>query len=115
MNHGRLPKSRVDSTGHRNTGSKSSNRNLKSYIRHRALIQTENTVLFRFNWVQLGKIGSLREVLSDQPISWCCIDRLSWHRFSGATGGSARHCARVRPGLKSSIWTLELASVWPGV
>ena len=35
--------------GHRNTGSKSSNRSLKSYIRPRALIQTENTVLFRFN------------------------------------------------------------------
>jgi hypothetical protein len=33
--------------------------------------------------VHLGNISSLREVLSDQPISWCCIDRLSWHRFSG--------------------------------
>jgi hypothetical protein len=21
--------------------------------------------------------------LSDQLISWCCIDRLNWHRFSG--------------------------------
>jgi hypothetical protein len=39
----------VDSMGHRNTGSKSSNRSFKSYIRPRALIKTENTVLFRFN------------------------------------------------------------------
>jgi len=47
------------------------------------LLQTENTVLFRFNWVQLGKISSVREVLSEQPISRCCIDRLSWHDSSG--------------------------------
>jgi hypothetical protein len=25
------------------------------------------------------QIGSAGEVLSDQLISWCCIDRLSWH------------------------------------
>jgi hypothetical protein len=25
------------------------------------------------------QIGSLWEVLADQPIRWCCIDRLSWH------------------------------------
>jgi hypothetical protein len=30
----------------------------------------------------LGKISSLREVLSDQPIRWCCIDRLSRQGFS---------------------------------
>src|ERR1700687_4483771 len=29
------------------------------------------------------QIDSRREVLSDQPTSGCCIDRLSWHRFSG--------------------------------
>jgi hypothetical protein len=23
------------------------------------------------------------EVLLDQPIRWCCIDRLSWHHFTG--------------------------------
>src|ERR1700732_3847941 len=39
----------VDSMGHRNTGSKSGKRSLKSYIRARALIHTESTVLFRFN------------------------------------------------------------------
>jgi hypothetical protein len=73
----------VVSMGQCNTGSKSTNTSFKSYIRPRALIQTENTVLFKFNRVQLGKITSLREVLSDQPVSWCCIDRLSWHRLSG--------------------------------
>jgi hypothetical protein len=35
--------------GHRNTDSKSGKRSLKSYIRARALIHTESTVLFRLN------------------------------------------------------------------
>ena len=39
----------VDSMGQCNTGSKSANRSFKSYIRPRALMQTENTVLFKFN------------------------------------------------------------------
>lgn len=68
--------------GHRNTGSTASNRSFKSDIRPRALMQTENTVLFRFNRVRPGKISSLREVLSDQSISQCCIDWLSWHGLS---------------------------------
>ena len=48
--------------GHRNTGSKSSNRSLKSYIRPRVLIQTENTVLFR-----LHRPGELAPVLGIWP------------------------------------------------
>ncbi len=44
-----IPRSRVVSMGHRNTGSKSGKRSVKSYIRARALIHTESTVLFRFN------------------------------------------------------------------
>jgi hypothetical protein len=45
---GQFPKTRVDSMSQYNTGSKSANTSFKSYIRRRALIQTENTVLFRF-------------------------------------------------------------------
>jgi hypothetical protein len=44
-----VPINGVDSMGHRNTGSKSGKRSLKSHIRARALIHTESTVLFRFN------------------------------------------------------------------
>ena len=30
------------------------------------------------------QIGSLQQAFSDQPIRWCCIDRLSWQDFTGA-------------------------------
>jgi hypothetical protein len=39
-----IPRTRVDSMGHHNAGSKSSNRSLKGYIRPRALMHTESTV-----------------------------------------------------------------------
>jgi hypothetical protein len=29
------------------------------------------------------QMGSLGEVLLDQAIRKCCVDRLSWHDFSG--------------------------------
>ena len=28
-------------------------------------------------------MGSVEEVLSDQLVKWCRIDRLSWHDLSG--------------------------------
>ena len=40
---------------------------------------------------RLRKIGSTWGVLLDQPISWCCIDRLSWYELSILRGLSSRH------------------------
>jgi hypothetical protein len=46
------------------------------------------------------QIDSRREVLSDQQIRWCCIDRLSWQDFSGL-GQVSR--ARTLTAMSSSI------------
>jgi hypothetical protein len=44
--------------------------------------------LFRFCLSTALQIGSLEEVLSDQLIRWCCIDRLSWHVLSECGRGA---------------------------
>ena len=43
--------------------------------------------------------SSLREVLSEQPISWCCIDRLN--RYDLSEGGP-QYCGYIS--LCFSVW-----------
>jgi 3-polyprenyl-4-hydroxybenzoate decarboxylase len=84
--------------GQCNTGSKSANRSFKSYIRPRALIQTENTVLFKFR-------GHLKNNLG-LPVHDVCITE-----SSGATAIlliSMRKQNRFQP-LKAMMGAWSLA------
>ena len=51
---------------------------MKQKLKSLARLDQPNAALARF-WPSTAKrIGSPGEVLSDQPIRWCCIDRFSW-------------------------------------
>jgi hypothetical protein len=45
--------------------------------------------------VSAKQIDCSGEVLADQPIRWCCIDRLSWHEFTGHL--------RAHPGITMGV------------
>jgi hypothetical protein len=53
-------------------------------------------------------------VLSDQPISWYCIDRLSWHRFSSHLISRFRKAAfRIRSYLDQGLATSRVVAAEP--
>ena len=53
-------------------------------------------------------------MLSDQPISWYCIDRLSWHRFSSHLISRFRKAAfRIRSYLDQGLATSRVVAAEP--